>query len=829
MHRSTLAVMAVMSLLAAACSASDGDSATETTPTGPTRTQPATTVPATGSPVATEPGGTESVATEPGGTEPGGTESSGQTVTSTEPAEDDLAIVDVSLGPPLASADFAPGVEQLTVTNVEPGTTVSLYTMPNDPGAPNDSGDPDDAGTVRVLTVDEGIADAYGSLLFRDLDPQRPYLVTTAETLDGPFIPLDREAHPDQSFYAEQRLVPGLNYIEMRDGTTLSANVALPGPVEDGPYPTVIEYSGYTPADPEAGGIKDVFGFLGYAYVGVNMRGTGCSGGSFDYFEFAQSIDGYDLVEAVAAQPWVFENRPGMVGVSYPGISQLFVAQTQPPSLAAITPFSVIDDSYNSTLYPGGLLNTGFAVEWTQDRVDNGKPAIDPDGNIIDEGGQAWAKDQISAGDETCAANQSLRLQNPDLVSEILESPFADSRNDTDELSPRLFVDQITVPTFVAGAWQDEQTGGRFPTMLDQFTGTDHLYATLVNGLHTESIGPANFDRFVEFLDLYVAKRVPTLSTARVVAPILGAEIFGTTDFTLPDDRFAGMTYDDALAAFEAEPPIRVLFEEGAGNDTARAPVPRFAEAFDAWPIPSVEPTAWWLGQGGALLDAAETDNGRAEYLALPDGVPATFYDGNSSDIWTVDVEWDWQEPAPGTVAAFLTEPLTGTVTMIGSGSADLWVSSNLGDTDLEVTLSEVRPDGQEMYIQSGWLRASHRTLNDAASSALQPIHTHVEADVEELPDGVTDTGFALARVEIFPFAHIFRAGSQIRVSIDAPGGNRPVWVFETISGGEQVQIGLGGEFPSKIVLPVVPGIDPPASYPECGALRGQPCRPYSG
>ena len=31
----------------------------------------------------------------------------------------------------------------------------------------------------------------------------------------------------------------------------------------------------------------------------------------------------------------------------------------------------------------------------------------------------------------------------------------------------------------------------------------------------------------------------------------------------------------------------------------------------------------------------------------------------------------------------------------------------------------------------------------------------------------------------MFPFAHVFRAGSQIRVIIDAPGGNRPRWTFE--------------------------------------------------
>jgi predicted acyl esterase len=41
----------------------------------------------------------------------------------------------------------------------------------------------------------------------------------------------------------------------------------------------------------------------GYATVNVNIRGTGCSGGAFDFFETMQLLDGYDVIETVAAQP----------------------------------------------------------------------------------------------------------------------------------------------------------------------------------------------------------------------------------------------------------------------------------------------------------------------------------------------------------------------------------------------------------------------------------------------------------------------------------------------------------------------------------------------
>ena len=113
---------------------------------------------------------------------------------------------------------------------------------------------------------------------------------------------------------------------------------------------------------------------MGFAVVDVNMRGTGCSGGAFDFFEPLQNLDGYDVIETIAKQPWVLGNKVGMLGISYGGISQLFTAQTQPAGLAAIAPLSVIDATA-TTLYPGGIRNDGFAVAWAEQRQQNAEPA----------------------------------------------------------------------------------------------------------------------------------------------------------------------------------------------------------------------------------------------------------------------------------------------------------------------------------------------------------------------------------------------------------------------------------------------------------------------
>lgn len=704
----------------------------------------------------------------------------------------------VAAAPTILDADVfevRPGTEQVALLRGEPGTEVTLVL---------------DGDDVATGTIDE-----QGSLLFRDLEPSDGYVLRTDEGDTEPFAVADPADHPDAEFYADQPLLPagGFGYITTRDGTTLSANVLLPGAADEGPYPTVVEYSGYQPSDPDSAQLAEIYTTLGFAYVGVNMRGTGCSGGSFRYFETVQSLDGYDVIEAVAAQPWVQDGRVGMVGISYPGISQLFVAATQPPSLSAITPLSVIADVYRSTLYPGGILNTGFAARWGEERGEQAKPF-----------GQEWTRERADDGDEICADNQLLRLQNPDQGDEIDAAAFYVPESG-DPLAPATFVDRIEVPVFLAGAWQDEQTGGHFATMLDRFTSSPAVYLTLANGLHTESLSPPVFQRYVEFLQLYVAGTVPDMTAANEVAPVLAGIAYGVDEIPEFDDRFAGLDLDEALAEFESEPRVRILLEQG--GDTAYAPgtpVPTAVVEADAWPIPEAVTTSWYLADGGRLVDAAPAADGTDDYVADPDAVPATFYDGGgSSDIWRADTTYDWPAIPDGTGLGFVTEPFERDTLLAGSGSLDLWIGADAADTDLEVTITEVRPDGREMYVQGGWLRASHRALDDRESTELRPVHTHLEADAEPLPPGELTP----VRVEVFPFAHAFRTGSRLRVTIDAPGGNRPVWSFDTIADGETVTVAHGGATPSRLVLSEIPGVDVPSSLPACGAVRAQPCRSF--
>ncbi|MGH2985505.1 MAG: CocE/NonD family hydrolase, partial [Solirubrobacterales bacterium] len=214
-------------------------------------------------------------------------------------------------------------VEQVYVTGLRPGAKVALL----------------DRGG-RKLKTDR--ANAQGGALFRRVKPGGGYRVRLDPegTKSEPLKVLSKRPAPPSTDIYDQEIPPdGYGYLTTRDGTKLAINVhpptdvssvlptgALPPP-PSGPTPTLIEYSGYGYADPTGGesAITQVGNVLGYAVVDVNMRGTGCSGGAFDYFEALQGLDGYDVIETVARQPWVLHHKVGMVGVSYGGISQLFV------------------------------------------------------------------------------------------------------------------------------------------------------------------------------------------------------------------------------------------------------------------------------------------------------------------------------------------------------------------------------------------------------------------------------------------------------------------------------------------------------------------------
>ncbi|HWI75329.1 MAG TPA: CocE/NonD family hydrolase, partial [Baekduia sp.] len=163
--------------------------------------------------------------------------------------------------------------EQVLVTGAQKGQRVVLST----------------AGGKRVAAQRAG---SLGGAVFRNVKPG-------TYRLGGHKVKVlsQRSTPPSTKAYNQKIPSSGYGYLTTRDGTKLAIAVRLPAGGK-APYPTLVEYSGYGYANPAGGesSIAQIAQLLGYAVVDVNMRGTGCSGGSFDYFEPLQGLDGYDIV-----------------------------------------------------------------------------------------------------------------------------------------------------------------------------------------------------------------------------------------------------------------------------------------------------------------------------------------------------------------------------------------------------------------------------------------------------------------------------------------------------------------------------------------------------
>ncbi len=693
--------------------------------------------------------------------------------------------------------------------------------------------------------VGGGMVDRLGSLVVRNVPPGPGYTFRSSNgppvVATAPFRVLSTAERPSSALYSSQHMSAGLNYITMRDGVQLAATVRLPfgKTMADGPFPTVIEESGYAIAaphslidaelhlngastsDPLVPDTATVVGsliapLLGYATVSLQMRGSGCSGGAFDLFGVPTTYDGYDAVQIAASQPWVANHKVGMVGISFSGISQMFVAGTRPPGLAAIAPMSLTDDLY-STGFPGGMFNSGFAGTWIAQRIADAQPAP--------QGGQQYARVLIQQGDLQCLADQALHLQAQN-VNSLLQQASHRVPSLYDQRSPSTWAKKAGVPVFLSGAFQDEQTGGQWPAIVSNMAHDPHVWVTMVNGTHVDSLGPGTISRWLEFLDLFVADQVPTAPPIlQTLTTQLYQQLASAPSGAVPAIQYTGApSVTAARTAFERQPRIRVLFDNGSGSAGPGAMQPVWNADFPSWPPPKAKATTWHLGSGGTLLGSSASSSPSVSFQPDPSARPAT--DLPQGNPWSALPPYEWSPVTGSSGLGSSSPPLAHDVVVVGPGSLNLWVKSTAADTDLEATVSEVRPDGKELFVQTGELRASDRALDPEATTATHPVPTYSAATAQPLPKG----RFTEVRIPIFPFGYAFRAGSRIRVTITAPGGNRPVWQLDTYPthGAVTDTIGLGGDAPSALVLSVVRAVSAPDRQPACPSLRGQPCRTYT-
>jgi uncharacterized protein len=570
-------------------------------------------------------------------------------------------------------------------------------------------------------------------------------------------------------------------YLTVRDGTQLRYSVIRPdGP---GPFPTLLNYQGYAAgSDPSDNGVSVFTDRLlkrGYAVVGVSVRGTGCSQGVFDPFAHTMGTDGYDSVEWAAHQPWS-DGRVGMIGVSFGGITQLVTAADRPPHLRAIAPSSATSDIYRDVVYPGGVLEYDFTFAWT---------------GIQKEGGTTYAitgapPDMDARCEQNYVSHEIANDTSHLIPTLVLQNPYYDDANDfrgatTEgwrERAPNSGFSKINVPVYLHNQWQDEQLPGRIWESLGMFGRPGKVWANFSNGNHGRDYYNATDERqTLQFLDHFVRgvkngfkRRVPHLS--------VGMETKIGPDNTNEDPAWSIKRNSLHL---------------------------------------KVKPRSFYLRDGGRMTHAHPDAREGSDSYAYPRPAPDVTEPG-PTEMGISAGQLTWKGPVPpGGSVAYTSPPLKKDMVLAGPASLDLWLSSTATNTDLQATVTEVRPDGQETYVQRGWLRASHRKLDPALSTALRPYQTHLRRDAKPLVPGHPTH----MRLEVFPFAHAFRKGSRLRVWIDAPTGHTGFWAFAPVPDPATNTVLHNAAHPSRLVAGVVPGAAAHSPLPACDTLRNQPCR----
>lgn len=163
--------------------------------------------------------------------------------------------------------------------------------------------------------------------------------------------------------------------IKLRDGVTIYADVFRP--VGDEACPAILAWSPY---GKEIGGqmLDDVpmrsgvplsatsglekfegpdpayWVAHGYAIVNPDKRGAYMSEGNLLYWGHEDALDGCDVIEWIASQPWS-NGKVGMSGNSWLTVSQWFIAAERPEHLAAIAPWEGFCDHYRESGTRGGI------------------------------------------------------------------------------------------------------------------------------------------------------------------------------------------------------------------------------------------------------------------------------------------------------------------------------------------------------------------------------------------------------------------------------------------------------------------------------------------
>lgn len=168
----------------------------------------------------------------------------------------------------------------------------------------------------------------------------------------------------------------------------------------------------------------------GYAWVSVDVRGTGASAGAKTHDFADQEIqDGYELIEWITQQPWS-NGKVAAIGHGLEGVGALLLAASKHPALKAVSLNGAPVDLYRSAFYPGGVKNRKALESYASFTYDTDRqirwreiPTLRPRIMMNYFGGNVYRVDDDNAKFANYIAQHA---RNPNLTAELETVQFRD-------------------------------------------------------------------------------------------------------------------------------------------------------------------------------------------------------------------------------------------------------------------------------------------------------------------------------------------------------------------------------------------------------------------
>jgi putative CocE/NonD family hydrolase len=458
--------------------------------------------------------------------------------------------------------------------------------------------------------------------------------------------------------------------IAARDGTEIAARIYRPDGA--GPYPALFAASPYRfdnnslPASPqflwrETGPIE-WYVELGYAYVHMDVRGSGRSGGDFEFLGKNEQNDLYDVIEWIGAQPWS-SGKVGSIGQSYYCMLQWFMGALAPPSLACLAAHDGLADIYRASTHHGGIPCDFFpGYWWYQSRFINRFPAEGP----------------------SCD-------QKTDLTELIAAHPTYDDF--WRERSAWEVLTRINVPLYSSGVWGKMQLHTR--GNIDGYCRASGPKKLRMSGVPNAWAAAAEFSSvdfhkrvMLPFYDHYLkGKTTDYLTRANVEYAVRGSNLTRSAESWPPP----GIRYTHWYLNGAATGSVSSLNDGGLSTQTASG----LASTSYSYPNPG------WV----------------AGVVGLGPAGPAGGFDPVRRVLTFTS--------APLTTDLEITGPIK-LVLYASSSARDTDFFIKLSDQfpqNADDRAKGLNPFAE--LITRGWLRASHRALDAARSTEMVPYHTH--------------------------------------------------------------------------------------------------------